>query len=195
VACGICMGSCPSSTPFRRVGPLITGIDLPDRRLEQVRAEVIAAAADLSGSGRVMTIACDHGAAAAPEKGRVVLPCVAMAPPSLFDFILSRDLADGVCIAGCAERECYNRLGGKWTEERIARTRDPQLRKRVPRERLLTVWEGPSAGAVLDHSLHDFSERLAAMGPMPNKSSLSPEEVRNAASVAASDAADATVLP
>ncbi len=176
VACGICMGSCPSSTPFRRSGPLITGIDLPGRPLEALRAEVIAVAADLSGPGRVMTIACEHGAAGAPEKGRVILPCVAMAPPSLFDFILSRDLADGVCIAGCAERECYNRLGRRWTEDRIARTRDPLLRARVPRERLLTVWAGPSERAHLARERHAFSERVAAMEPMPGKRTLDPGE-------------------
>ena len=169
VACGICMGSCPSSTPFRRSGPLITGIDLPGRRLEQLRAEVIAASTDISGRARVMTISCEHGAANAPEKGRVILPCVAMAPPSLFDFILSRDLADGVCIAGCAERECYNRLGAKWTEDRIARTRDPMLRKRVSRERLLTVWMGSSESADLAKEIQHFSESLATMGPMENQ--------------------------
>ncbi len=176
VACGICMGSCPSSTPFRRSGPLITGIDLPGRPLEQLRAEVIATADDLSGPGRVMTIACEHGAAGVPEKGRVILPCVAMAPPSLFDFILSRDLADGVCIAGCAERECYNRLGAKWTKERIARTRDPLLRKRVPRERLLTLWFGPTERALFARETIAFSERVAKLEPMPNKRALDPGE-------------------
>ncbi len=155
---------------------MITGIDLPGRPLEQLRAEVIAAADDLSGPGRVMTIACEHGAAGLPEKGRVILPCVAMSPPSLFDFILSRDLADGVCIAGCAERECYNRLGAKWTKERIARTRDPLLRKRVPRERLLTLWFGPTERALFARETIAFSERVAKLEPMPNKRALDPGE-------------------
>ncbi|HEY9037986.1 MAG TPA: cytochrome b N-terminal domain-containing protein [Roseovarius sp.] len=190
VACGICMGSCPSSTPFRRSGPLITGIDLPGRPLEQLRDEVIAAGADLSGQGRVMTIACEHGAANVPEKGRVILPCVAMAPPSLFDFILSRDLADGVCIAGCAERECYNRLGARWTKDRIARTRDPMLRERVPRERLLTVWAGPSERARLADAIRAFRERVAALEPMPGKRRLETEEAETAADAAAEEDAE-----
>jgi ferredoxin/coenzyme F420-reducing hydrogenase delta subunit len=177
VACGICMGACPSSSPFRRSGPLITGIDLPGRPLEQVRAEVVAAAADLTGPGRIMTIACEHGAAAMPEKGRVVLPCVAMAPPSLFDFILSRDLADGVCIAGCAERDCQNRLGVKWTEERIARTRDPMLRQRVPRERLLTIWKGPSERGKIADEIKQFSDNVAALGPVDNARPLNPDDL------------------
>jgi coenzyme F420-reducing hydrogenase delta subunit len=63
-----------------------------------------------------------------------------MAPPSLFDFVLSRDLADGVVIAGCAESACFNRLGVDWTKQRIAGTRDPYLRARVPRERIAMIW-------------------------------------------------------
>ena len=176
VACGICMGSCPSSTPFRRSGPLITGIDLPEYPLEELRAEVIAASAALSGPGRVMTIACKHGAAAAAAPGRVILPCVAMAPPSLFDFILSRDLAEGVCIAGCAERDCFNRLGGTWTEARIARTRDPFLRARVSRDRLRTVWAGPTEGARLAAEIRSFADSLAGMGPVENRRPLDAED-------------------
>ncbi len=181
VACGICMGSCPSSTPFRRSGELITGIDLPERPLAELRAEVVDAADGLSGPGRVMTIACGFGAGGAPAPGRVVLPCVAMAPPSLFDFILSRGLADGVAIAGCAERDCQNRLGRDWTLQRIARERDPFLRNRVPRERLLTVWAGPSESARLDGETADFAGKLATMGPFEDQRPLDPAEATGAA--------------
>lgn len=176
VACGICMGSCPSSTPFRRSGPLITGIDLPERPLSQVRAEVIEAAAALEGrQGRVLTLACAHGAAAEDAPGRVVLPCVAMAPPSLIDFIISRDLADGVAVAGCAERDCFNRLGIAWTEARFDRTRDPYLRARVPRERVLTVWAGPTETARLKDELDGFSASLATLPPFEGARKLEPD--------------------
>jgi ferredoxin/coenzyme F420-reducing hydrogenase delta subunit len=163
VACGICMGACPSSTPFRRSGDLVTGIDLPGRPLAALRTEVIAAGLALGGPGRVLTIACAHGAAAAPAPGRVVLPCVAMAPPSLVDFVISRGLADGVAVAGCAARDCHNRLGGAWTRARFARERDPYLRARVPRERVLTIWAGPSEGGRLRSELAAFAARLAAI--------------------------------
>ncbi len=163
VSCGICMGACPSSTPFRRSGELITGIDLPDRSLAALREEVIAACGSLTGPGRVLTIACEHGAGGATASGRVVLPCVGMAPPSLFDFIISRGLADGVCIAGCAERECANRLGAEWTRQRIARTRDPYLRERVPRERLHAVWAGPTEKQRLEAEVARFSAALTVV--------------------------------
>lgn len=186
VSCGICMGSCPSSTPFRRSGPLITGIDLPDRPLADLRAEVIAASAALGtrqagGRGRVLTLACAHGAGAEPAPGRIVLPCVAMAPPSLIDFIISRDLADGVAVAGCAERDCHNRFGVAWTRARFARTRDPYLRERVPRERLLTVWAGPTETARLKGQIDAFAARL---GAMPAHAKVRPLDADEAASAA-----------
>ncbi|GIL02172.1 MAG: hypothetical protein BroJett030_20710 [Alphaproteobacteria bacterium] len=180
VACGICMGACPSSTPFRRSGDLTTGIDLPDRSLAALRAEVIVAAARLGGRGRVLTLACAHCAAADPAPGRVILPCVAMAPPSLVDFIISRDLADGVAVAGCAERECLNRLGGRWTRLRFARSRDPYLRARVPRDRVLAVWTGPSESARLEARLADFARYLAVLPPYALRRSLAEDEAAEA---------------
>ena len=180
VACGICMGSCPSSSPFRRSGALITGIDLPDRPLAELRAEVIAAAGALpepqAASARVLTLACAHGAGAAAAPGRVVLPCVAMAPPALIDYIISRDLADGVCIAGCPERDCHFRLGGDWTRQRLARTRDPMLRARVPRERLKVVWAGLSEAAWLDRELAAFAAGLAVLPAFANARPLADDE-------------------
>lgn len=141
VACGICMGSCPSSTPFRRTENLVTGIDLPDLPLQEVRARAHAVSAKLEGPTRVMVLGCEHGAAG-PRAGAdtLELPCVSMAPPSLIDYILSRDLADAVVIAGCSESSCYQRLGVDWMKKRVARERDPYLRTRVPRERLRMVW-------------------------------------------------------
>ncbi|HMN38399.1 MAG TPA: cytochrome b N-terminal domain-containing protein [Hyphomicrobium sp.] len=186
VSCGICMGACPSSSPFRRSGDLITGIDLPDHSLATLRAEVIEASRKLSGPGRVLTLACAHGAPADEAAGRVIVPCVAMAPPSIVDYIISRGLADGVAVAGCAERDCYNRLGGAWTRARFARERDPYLRARVPRERVLTVWAGPSEGRRLGAELSAFAGRLADMPAYANIRPLGEDETAEAEAAAAS---------
>ena len=140
VSCGICMGACPSSTPFRRADDLKTGIDLPGFPLREVREQVGAASAELDGPARVMVLACEHGAGGGQPGGVVSFPCVAMIPPSLIDYILSKDLADGIIVAGCSESNCYNRLGVEWTKQRFSGERDPYLRKRVPRERLTTIW-------------------------------------------------------
>lgn len=190
VACGICMGSCPSSTPFRRSGPLLTGIDLPGRPLAALRTEVIAAAGALQDRpGRVMTLACAHCAAAAAQPGRVVLPCVAMAPPSLVDFIISRNLADGVAVVGCAERDCFNRFGVAWTEARFDRRRDPFLRERVPRERVMTLWAGPTETAGMQAGLAAFATRLAAMPRFAGARALDEEETALLAKAITTEAA------
>ncbi|MDQ2633144.1 MAG: cytochrome b N-terminal domain-containing protein [Pseudomonadota bacterium] len=162
VSCGICMGSCPSSTPFRRVDDLKTGIDLPGQPLREVRESVIAAAAGLQGPRRVLVLGCEHGAAGTDIGGVVSFPCVAMVPPSLIDFILSRGLADGVAVAGCSESACYNRLGVEWTKARFDGTRDPYLRKRVPRERLATIWASPFETTRYEAEKAAFAARLPA---------------------------------
>jgi ferredoxin/coenzyme F420-reducing hydrogenase delta subunit len=165
VSCGICVGACPSSTPFRRTQDLRTGIDLAEFSLKQLRDRVTEVAGRLKGTGRVLVLACEHGAAAARLEATVVLPCVAMAPPSLIDFVLSRDLADGVAIAGCAESACYNRLGVKWTEQRFAGERDPYLRARVPRERIAKIWASALVVRQAESEITAFAARLVRLPP------------------------------
>jgi ferredoxin/coenzyme F420-reducing hydrogenase delta subunit len=163
VSCGICVGSCPSSTPFRRSEDLKTGIDLPDFSLKTLREQTIAVAGRLQSTPRVLVLACAHGGAAGRPDDSVVMPCVAMAPPSLIDFVLSRGLADGVVVAGCAESACYHRLGVTWTEQRFAGTRDPYLRKRVPRERVATIWASALAASRAEAEIKAFAARIATL--------------------------------
>ncbi|MCO5155818.1 MAG: cytochrome b N-terminal domain-containing protein [Aquamicrobium sp.] len=166
VSCGICMGSCPSSTPFRRQQELKTGIDLPGQPLSEVRDSVVAASAELHGTQRALVLACEHGAGGGDMGGVVTFPCVAMIPPSLIDFIISKNLAEGVVVAGCSESTCYNRLGVEWTKERFAGTRDPYLRKRVPRERIATIWASPFEAGRYEAEKSAFA---AALLPLPAK--------------------------
>jgi ferredoxin/coenzyme F420-reducing hydrogenase delta subunit len=174
VSCGICVGACPSSTPFRRSEELETGIDLPDYSLKVLRERTIAVAGTLRKPARVLVLACEHGGAAKRSEGTVTMPCVAMAPPSLIDFILSRNLADGVVVAGCAESACFNRLGIDWTKQRFAGMRDPYLRARVPRERLATVWTSALASHQADAEIAAFAAKIASMPPMTLRSPLPP---------------------
>ncbi len=165
MSCGICVGACPSSTPFRRTQELKSGIELPDLSLRELRARTEKAAAALPGPTRILIFACAHGAARGHGAGAVELPCVAMAPPSLFDYVLSRGMADGVVIAGCAEREGYHRLGVAWTQGRIGGTRSPYLRARVPRERLKAIWASPTERSRFAAELAEFTAAVAALPP------------------------------
>ncbi len=172
-SCGICVGACPTSTPFRRTTELIPGIDLPDLRIQAMRDTMLAAASGLSGKARVLVYGCDQGPDLNELRGPGVavlrLPCIAMLPPSFFDFIITRHHVDGVFLTGCAEGDCHYRLGIQWTEQRLAGERDPYLRKRVPRERIGEFWSGLTHGKRLKRELADFQASLGSLPPVARR--------------------------
>lgn len=137
VACGICAGSCPSSSLFRRREPLTTGIELPERPVDALRAELAElAAADCD----LLVVGCDHAVELdrldAARTGSIRLPCIGMLPASAIDYALRRLCFSGVVLAGCADCDCHHRLGERWLAERICWQRPPALRERVERERI-----------------------------------------------------------
>ena len=162
VSCGICVGACPSSTPFRRRGDIVTGIDLPDFSLADLRSATKSASEKLDGEARVVVFGCAHGPSPARQDGTafIALPCIGMLPPPFIDYVLSRNLADGVMLSGCASSACYNRFGVEWMDARIDRERDPQLRRRVPRDRLARFWGGRAEGRALTGEIERFAANL-----------------------------------
>ena len=115
----------------------------------------------------MLVIGCDTSDSDALEQDGVTviqLPCVGMLPPSFVDFAFARGFADGVMIAGCAEGDCQHRLGNEWTAARMARTRDPMLRQRVDKRRLLMSWLPRGSLKRRRRALADFRARLAELG-------------------------------
>ena len=86
-----------------------------------------------------------------------------MLPPAFVDFALARHHADGIMIAGCAEGDCFHRLGNEWTIARMAGDRDPYLRKRVDSRRLLLDWLPRDAGRRRRKALEAFRRALAGI--------------------------------
>lgn len=164
VVCGICAGACPTATPFRRATALVPGIELPDDPLSRLREDILARGAKLEGAQRVVVLTCQHGATVRESRSVAVIhvPCVGMVPPPFIDFVLARKIADGILLAGCRERECYHRLGYEWTGQRIAATRDPHLRERVPRDRVGVSWAAPTQIALRRAELESFQRQLAS---------------------------------
>lgn len=147
-SCGICVGACPSSTPFRSVQQLVTGIDLPDLPLSGIRDQIQVA---LQGQpGATVVFGCDHGAditrTRSPTRVSFSLPCSGMLPPSFAEFAL-RHGASRVVIASCGEHACGYRLGGRWTRDRLDGLREPALRERQrgPQVQLLQAQKGEEA--------------------------------------------------
>lgn len=164
VSCGICTGSCPTATPFRRASALVPGIDLGGLPLIEVRERTHRVAAGLGGPARILVFGCDHGIAVdaltGPSVGGVSLPCTGMLPPPMIDYVLSRGLADGIVVTGCRNGECRFRYGPEWMDARIDGTRDPHLRERVPRQRILRVWAAPIERGRLVRQIEAFRQRL-----------------------------------
>ena len=147
MSCGICTGSCPTATPFRRHTALSPGIDSPDLTAALLREKILEAAERLQGNHRIMVFTCRDNVRSTRLKDTqavvVEIICAGQLPPSFIDFVLSRNLADGVVLAGCPGGDCQYRFGAEWTSERIARQRDPQLRKRVDNSRIALGWQEP----------------------------------------------------
>jgi coenzyme F420-reducing hydrogenase delta subunit/ferredoxin len=164
-ACGICAGACPSSTPFRSIEALRSGIDLPQLPMRAVRDRLDRALASLRGTPSLVVFGCDCAASVAALEGAYTatlsLPCTGMLPPSFVEYAL-RAGADGVLVTGCREGDCAYRLGDRWTEARVAGTREPHLRSSVPRGRVRIAWCGPYDEDRLHDAIDRFRDDLRA---------------------------------
>ena len=147
VSCGLCVGACPTATPFRSRSALIPGIDLPDRSAAEIRQDIVEHAEPVSANPRVLVFGCedDREADRLRRAGANVITvmCMGHLQPSNFDFVLSRNHADGILLLGCQDGNCNYRLGAEWTEQRIARERDPRLRKRTDTTKIALAWQAP----------------------------------------------------
>lgn len=180
--CGVCVGACPSATPFRRGEILVTGIDLPQQPINALRAGLERALATVDGSARrVVVFGCDRGARVSAIAGPAVsafsLACAAALPPSFVEYAL-RDGADGVLVVTCGE-ECEYRLGARWTNERLTRAREPRLRANVPDERLRRVGAGPGQEGLLAMALAEFRTAMNRL-PRASAAGLRPVAPRSA---------------
>ncbi|HYR05807.1 MAG TPA: cytochrome b N-terminal domain-containing protein, partial [Gallionella sp.] len=166
VSCGICAGACPSSTPFRSDAGYVSGIEMPSMPMVWLRAEMAGDLAKLKGDARVMVFGCDNAADIRKllSEGVAVmsLPCTAMLPPSFIEYALHEHQADGVLITGCREKDCYHRMGGIWTTQRLSREREPRLRGRVDRERrrIRLFWASSEDFKELSKELESFRVSL-----------------------------------
>jgi len=140
-ACGICVGSCVSSNPFRRSDKeLITGIDMPQYSIDEIRNTTKDILAGIQGEHKILVFNCKNAfnleELAAPDVGIVKMFCIGHLPAAMVDFALKNGAA-GVLIIGCRPGDCYYRLGNIWLDERFEGKRKPLLRSGVDRGKML----------------------------------------------------------
>jgi ferredoxin/coenzyme F420-reducing hydrogenase delta subunit len=163
VSCGICAGACPSSTPFRSVATLVTGIDMPQRPVGALRQRLHAALRDAHGERRIVVFGCDRGADVARLDGADVsafsLLCAGQLPPSFVEYAL-RDGAAAVLVAACREGGCEYRTGGRVTTERLCGEREPHLRPAVRSEPVELAFVGPGEQDQIEAALERLRARV-----------------------------------
>ncbi len=166
IACGICAGACPSSTPFRSVAELVTGIDMPQLTVSSLRRRLQQGLGALQAERPIVVFGCDRGARVERLAGTDVaafsLICTGMLPPSFVDYAL-RDGAAGVLVSGCAEGSCEFRLGQRWAAERLQGQREPHLRALDTPERLAVAWVDAADAQSLAAALQRLRQRLQGL--------------------------------
>ncbi len=131
VSCGICAGSCAPMA----IGPAgRTGRDQLTRVKEFLRSPELH-------RGGVVVVGCDRSAlaltVAAASEDAVFYPvdCAGSLHTSVIELIVRAGMR-GVLVAACPPRDCWNREGPKWVNERIYNDREAELQARVDRRRV-----------------------------------------------------------
>jgi coenzyme F420-reducing hydrogenase delta subunit len=166
VSCGICVGSCPFSSPNRHAEKLTTGIDMPNRNIQHLRDNTLQAIGEISGDIKILIYGCDHAVKMAkldiPGTAALSLPCTGALPPSFIDYAMNHG-ADGVMLTGCRKGDCFHRPGNFWMEERLAGSRKPQLKRSVDRQRLMLSWAAISDKKELMADIETFRQQLSEL--------------------------------
>ncbi|MCP3867352.1 MAG: hydrogenase iron-sulfur subunit [Gammaproteobacteria bacterium] len=165
-SCGICVGSCHSSNPFRsREKRLETGIDMPQFPIDDVRRQTREALSRLEGDTRILIFGCNHALDASELKSPGVavlnLICTGMMPPTLVEYALKQG-ADGVFVTGCRNGDCFYRYGNIWMDKRFEGVRKPILRDRADRSRIMVQRAAETDRKKLQAALAEFQLQIAA---------------------------------
>jgi ferredoxin len=156
VSCGICAGSC---APMGIGPPGRTGRD----QLAFIREEFSVV---LGRSRRVAAIRCSQSPprliTMLEARGALVhsVTCAGNLHSSVVERML-RDGAAGVIIYTCPPRDCVNREGVKWIDQRFYHDREAELHARGDRSRIEVVTAAPGTLTGALTSFDAFAARLA----------------------------------
>lgn len=160
VSCGICAGSCKPMG----VGPQgRTGRD-------QLRAMDELLTRQPLPPQHVVVLACGRGCGMARDfrqlDGVTMVPtdCSGALHTSVIELFLRRG-ALGVMVASCPARDCTNREGPKWLEQRLYHEREAELMARVDRRRVRLIEASRSEAHQAAETAQKFVAELRALEP------------------------------
>ena len=162
VSCGICAGSCAPMA----VGPAgRTGRE----QLVQLRASLATLTEswndgeedELPRGRRPVVVCCARGANSWGREleaaGARLHPvdCAGSVHSSVIEMLV-RSGTPGVLVLACPPRDCWNREGPKWLEERMYNDREAELQARVDRRRVRLAHAAPGEANVALDVLRSF---------------------------------------
>jgi len=159
VSCGICAGSC---------APMVVGPPGRNGKTQLARAREVWA----PGRSGIVLIGCTRGA------GGLQLPadvhphpaqCIGSLHTSVIEYYL-RAGAAGVLVVGCPPRDCWNREGAVWAEQRMFHGREAELQERVDRERVRLISAAVGEDDRVLREIDAFRATLALLGHLESES-------------------------
>lgn len=155
VSCGICAGSC---APMGVGPPGRTGRD-------QLHRAQLFASEHRPKASTIVVAACDRAVrAGTPIEGALLYPvsCAGSLHTSVVEYFARKGVA-GVLIVSCPPRDCWNREGPKWLEQRLYHEREAELQERVDRRRVRLAYAAAAAPDDVRRALAAFRVDLARL--------------------------------
>jgi len=116
----------------------------------------------------VVLVACSRGAGGAAQEthylGAPVFPvsCAGSLHTSVIEYLV-RAGAGGVLVMSCPPRDCWNREGVTWLEERVYHDREAELKARVDRRRVRIASAGAHEPLRVATELASFRDEVSRM--------------------------------
>ena len=166
VSCGICAGSC---------GPMGVG---PAGRTgkDQLRRVAAFVGAHRAGPRDVVIITCRNGGgigALDTFEGASVYPvnCAGNLHSSVVEYFV-RAGAGGVMVVTCPPRDCWNREGPIWAEQRLFHDREAELQPRVDKARVRLVHANEAERALVTRALEAFRAEVAGFAALEAETAI-----------------------
>jgi coenzyme F420-reducing hydrogenase delta subunit len=129
------------------------------------------------GAGDVVVVACTRGAGGIggsdTVEGCPVLPvqCGGNLHTSVIEYLV-RAGAGGVLVATCPPRDCWNREGPRWLEERVYHDREAELKERVDRRRVRIAHAALGEGTRIVEALRAFRAEVRGLAALPGEEAI-----------------------
>lgn len=158
VSCGICAASCAPmgvGPPGRTGRDQLVDVKTFAERFPPDPADVVLVACGRGAGG----VTREDAFMGAPVMG---VSCAGTVHTSVVEYLVRAGWG-GVLVVSCPPRDCWNREGAVWLEERLYNGREAELKERVDRRRVRVAYAGEGETLRVAAALQAYRQDLAAL--------------------------------